>query len=139
MLGYLGAPEKTSEVLRNGWYVTGDIASLDEDGFIRITDRLSRFSKIAGEMVPHIRVEETINQILGGDHHVPVGQEAVDSFMETDRVLLHSPGSALFRTVQQLAKNLQSRPKVPEKIASLLLAHGDQILQAGPESPHGHR
>lgn len=68
MLGYLGAPEKTSEVLRNGWYVTGDIASLDEDGFIRITDRLSRFSKIAGEMVPHIRVEETINHILGGDH-----------------------------------------------------------------------
>ena len=45
-------------MLRDGWYVTGDIATIDEDGFIRITDRLSRFSKIAGEMVPHMKVEE---------------------------------------------------------------------------------
>ena len=67
MIGYLGSPEKTDEVLRDGWYITGDIASIDEGGFIRITDRLSRFSKIGGEMVPHIKVEETINAILG-DH-----------------------------------------------------------------------
>jgi acyl-[acyl-carrier-protein]-phospholipid O-acyltransferase/long-chain-fatty-acid--[acyl-carrier-protein] ligase len=65
MLGYLGNPEKTAEVLRDHWYVTGDIAAIDEDGFIRITDRLSRFSKIGGEMVPHIKVEESINRILG--------------------------------------------------------------------------
>lgn len=65
MLGYLNAPEKTNEVLRDGWYVTGDIATVDEDGFIRLTDRLSRFSKIAGEMVPHVKIEETITQILG--------------------------------------------------------------------------
>ena len=48
-------------MLRDGWYVTGDIASIDEDGFIRITDRLSRFSKIGGEMVPHMKIEEAIN------------------------------------------------------------------------------
>jgi acyl-[acyl-carrier-protein]-phospholipid O-acyltransferase / long-chain-fatty-acid--[acyl-carrier-protein] ligase len=65
MVGYLNAPEKTREVLRDGWYVTGDIASIDEDGFIRLTDRLSRFSKIAGEMVPHLKIEETLIQILG--------------------------------------------------------------------------
>jgi len=65
MLGYLGQPELTAEVLRGGWYVTGDIAAIDEDGFIRITDRLSRFSKIGGEMVPHIKVEEAISRILG--------------------------------------------------------------------------
>ncbi len=65
MLGYLNAPEKTEEVLRDGWYVTGDIATIDDDGFIRLTDRLSRFSKIAGEMVPHVRIEETLAQILG--------------------------------------------------------------------------
>ncbi|MBI3756746.1 MAG: MFS transporter [Deltaproteobacteria bacterium] len=65
MLGYLGQPEKTAEVLREGWYVTGDIASLDDDGFIHITDRLTRFSKIGGEMAPHLRIEEAIGQILG--------------------------------------------------------------------------
>ena len=65
MLGYLNQPALTQEAIRDGWYVTGDIAAVDEDGFIRITDRVSRFSKIAGEMVPHMRVEEVINSILG--------------------------------------------------------------------------
>jgi acyl-[acyl-carrier-protein]-phospholipid O-acyltransferase/long-chain-fatty-acid--[acyl-carrier-protein] ligase len=65
MAGYLHAPDRTAEVIRDGWYVTGDIARLDEDGFVFITDRLSRFSKIGGEMVPHVRVEDAINAIIG--------------------------------------------------------------------------
>jgi acyl-[acyl-carrier-protein]-phospholipid O-acyltransferase/long-chain-fatty-acid--[acyl-carrier-protein] ligase len=66
MKGYLNKPEKTAEVVRDGWYVTGDIARIDSDGFIQITDRASRFSKIGGEMVPHIKVEETLKRVLGG-------------------------------------------------------------------------
>ena len=62
MQGYLGRPEKTAEVLHDGWYATGDVAALDEDGFLQITDRLSRFSKIGGEMVPHIKVEERLHE-----------------------------------------------------------------------------
>ncbi len=65
MLGYLGQPEKTAEVIKDGWYVTGDIVAIDEDGFLRITDRLSRFSKIAGEMVPLGKVEEAVSAVLG--------------------------------------------------------------------------
>jgi len=91
MQGYLGQPEKTAEVLINlgtpasrrrvgeaieehaggtpalpcEWYITGDIAALDEDGFLQITDRLSRFSKIGGEMVPHIKVEEKLHELAG--------------------------------------------------------------------------
>ena len=60
MLGYLGHPDKTVEVLQDGWYNTGDIARIDEDGFVTITDRLSRFSKIGGEMVPHLAIEEEL-------------------------------------------------------------------------------
>ena len=65
MHGYLGQPEKTAEVLRDGWYCTGDVAALDEDGFLQITDRLSRFSKIGGEMVPHIKIEEKLHELAG--------------------------------------------------------------------------
>ncbi|MHB1034165.1 MAG: acyl-[ACP]--phospholipid O-acyltransferase [Pirellulales bacterium] len=67
MLGYLGQPKLTAEVIRDGWYVTGDIATIDADGFIRITGRESRFSKIGGEMVPHILIEETLTKILHVD------------------------------------------------------------------------
>jgi acyl-[acyl-carrier-protein]-phospholipid O-acyltransferase/long-chain-fatty-acid--[acyl-carrier-protein] ligase len=72
MKGYLGDPKKTSDVIMDGWYKTGDIAYLDMDGFITITDRLSRFSKIAGEMVPHMRVEEAIHALLGAPEQVCV-------------------------------------------------------------------
>jgi acyl-[acyl-carrier-protein]-phospholipid O-acyltransferase / long-chain-fatty-acid--[acyl-carrier-protein] ligase len=65
MRGYLGKPEKTAEVLRDGWYTTGDVATMDEDGFLTITDRLSRFSKIGGEMVPHIKIEEKLHDLAG--------------------------------------------------------------------------
>ena len=65
MLGYLGQQQLTDQSMRHGWYMTGDIAAVDEDGFIKITDRISRFSKIGGEMVPHGKIEEIINAALG--------------------------------------------------------------------------
>ncbi len=65
MRGYLKQQEKTDEVLRGGWYNTGDLGAYDEDGFLWVMDRLSRFSKIAGEMVPHVRVESALLQVTG--------------------------------------------------------------------------
>jgi len=68
MKGYLGDPEKTAEVMHGGkWYITGDIARMNRNGFITITGRMSRFSKIAGEMVPHELVEREINNLLQPD------------------------------------------------------------------------
>ena len=55
MVGYLGKPEKTAEVLHEGLYITGDIAAMDEYGFIQMTDRLSRFNKIGVVMRIHMR------------------------------------------------------------------------------------
>ena len=72
MKGYYGRPDlrpKSSAKKRSRmavpfsrWYVTGDVAEIDDEGFIKITGRISRFSKLAGEMVPHIRVEEAIGR-----------------------------------------------------------------------------
>ncbi len=64
MQGYLDKPELTSQVVRDGWYVTGDMAKIDDDGFITLTGRLSRFAKIGGEMVPLERVEEELHGVL---------------------------------------------------------------------------
>ncbi|NUQ64895.1 MAG: MFS transporter [Pirellulales bacterium] len=71
MKGYLNEPERTAEVIRDGWYVTGDIAVIDADGFLRITGRQSRFSKIGGEMVPHLRIEEALGKLLRLDTDQP--------------------------------------------------------------------
>lgn len=64
MQGYLNMPEKTNEVLVDGWYQTGDVVMLDDDGFITITGRMSRFSKIGGEMVPHVKIEELLTKMV---------------------------------------------------------------------------
>lgn len=64
MLGYYNEPKRTADAVKDGWYLTGDIAKIDDDGFIFITGRQSRISKIGGEMVPHVFVEEEIEKIL---------------------------------------------------------------------------
>jgi acyl-[acyl-carrier-protein]-phospholipid O-acyltransferase / long-chain-fatty-acid--[acyl-carrier-protein] ligase len=90
MQGYLGKPEKTAEALQDGWYVTGDIATEDEDGFLTITDRLSRFSKIGGEMVPHIKVEEQLHEIAGATEQKFVVTAVPDGKKGERLVVLHT-------------------------------------------------
>jgi acyl-[acyl-carrier-protein]-phospholipid O-acyltransferase / long-chain-fatty-acid--[acyl-carrier-protein] ligase len=91
MKGYLDEPEKTAEVMREGWYVTGDIARVDPDGFVELVDRLSRFSKIGGEMVPHILIEEKLNQLAGGGDPSFVVTSAPDEKRGEQLVVLHCP------------------------------------------------
>lgn len=67
--GYLNLPEQSAEVLQDGWFKTGDIGRFDEDGFLFIEGRLSRFSKIGGEMVPHETIEQAILAALTTEEH----------------------------------------------------------------------
>jgi acyl-[acyl-carrier-protein]-phospholipid O-acyltransferase/long-chain-fatty-acid--[acyl-carrier-protein] ligase len=106
MQGYLNQPEKTAEVLRDGWYNTGDIAEEDEDGFIRITDRLSRFSKIGGEMVPHIKVEELLHEIAGTTEQVFAVTSIPDDKKGEKLVVLYTlPGEKLHEWLEQLGRS----------------------------------
>ncbi len=108
MIGYLDEPEKTAAVIRDGWYVTGDVAVLDADGFIRITGRQSRFSKIGGEMVPHILVEEMLQGLLSGDsEQVRVAVTAVPDDRKGERlVVLYTE---LDRTPEQICRTLAAK------------------------------
>ena len=90
MKGYLGKPEKTAEVLQDGWYSTGDIASIDEDGFLTITDRLTRFSKIGGEMVPHLKIEEKLHELAGATEQKFVVTGVPDGKKGERLVVLHT-------------------------------------------------
>lgn len=88
--GYLGRPDLTAEVLVDGWYTTGDIATVDGDGFVRITDRLARFSKIGGEMVPHGRVEEALHAAAGSDTPVFAVTSVADEKKGERLAVLHT-------------------------------------------------
>jgi acyl-[acyl-carrier-protein]-phospholipid O-acyltransferase / long-chain-fatty-acid--[acyl-carrier-protein] ligase len=72
---YLG--DEGSEKFRDGWFITGDIARIDPEGFVFIEGRTSRFSKIGGEMVSHTAVEEAIHR------HMPLasGESAEECVM----------------------------------------------------------
>jgi len=92
MRGYLNSPEKTAAVLRGGWYVTGDVGRVEDTGFVRITGRVSRFAKIAGEMVPLERLDEEMHELLAaaGERRLAVAA-APDEKRGERIVVLHLP------------------------------------------------
>ena len=62
--GYLGDLEETSLHMRGGWYDTGDMGLIDEDGFLWHKGRLKRFVKVGGEMVSLVKVEQVLDKYL---------------------------------------------------------------------------
>ena len=120
MRGYLGLEAKTSEVLvsesnkefsgvpvaADRWYVTGDIVAIDEDGFLQITDRMSRFSKIGGEMVPHGKVEEALHEAAETAEQSFVVTGVKDEKKGEQLVALHTLGDELLqRCLEKLAQS----------------------------------
>ena len=91
-MGYLDAEQTAKAMTPDGWYRTGDLARLDDDGFLHLAGRLSRFSKIGGEMVPHGTVEDALRKVLGladsHEHKVAVAS-AADPVKGEQLVVLH--------------------------------------------------
>ena len=104
--GYLDNESATGEVLRDGWLVTGDLSRIDADGFLYIDGRLSRFSKIGGEMVPHATVEAALNKELNLIGDVP--QIAISSRLDEGKgealVLLSAADITLAQAKDALRK-----------------------------------
>jgi len=106
MCGYLGQAEKTAAVLHDGWYTTGDIARMEEDGFLTITDRLSRFSKIGGEMVPHLRIEEKLQELAEETEQVFAVTGVPDEKKGELLVVVHTlPESRIVPVLERLSKS----------------------------------
>jgi acyl-[acyl-carrier-protein]-phospholipid O-acyltransferase/long-chain-fatty-acid--[acyl-carrier-protein] ligase len=107
MKGYLGRDDLTQKKIRDGWYVTGDLAVIDDDGFIRITGREERFAKVGGEMVPLEKVEEELNEVLDSQEKL-VAVTAVPDPKKGERlIVLHLPLPGT--TPPELAKKLGER------------------------------
>ncbi len=91
MKEYLNDPEHTDEAMVRGWYNTGDMARIDPDGYMYITGRLSRFSKIAGEMVPHLVIEEELHSVIDSTDLRFVVSSVEDRSRGERQVALHLP------------------------------------------------
>jgi acyl-[acyl-carrier-protein]-phospholipid O-acyltransferase/long-chain-fatty-acid--[acyl-carrier-protein] ligase len=128
MLGYLARPKLTAEALVDGWYNTGDIAAVDDEGFLRITDRLSRFSKIGGEMVPHLKVEEAVDRVMGDARAVVVG--VPDERRGERLVLLHNSALSPQRIWKALTESTLPKLWIP-KAEDILYIDAIPVLGTG--------
>ncbi len=123
MSGYLNQPELTAKVLKDSWYDTGDVGFIDDDGFVFITGRQSRFSKIGGEMVPHIQIEESIIEIIGeSEDALSVGVTSVPDEKKGERIIvLHTK---LSKTPSEIVKGLSAKG-----LPNLFLPSEDSFIQ----------
>src|SRR6266704_5649482 len=134
--GYLDDPKRTAEILHDGWLKTGDIGRFDEDGFLYIEGRLSRFSKIGGEMVPHETIEQKIIDLLelSGRDERPIAIVGVQDEAKGEALVLLS---AVDLDLAELRKKLQEAgvpnlwiPKQVHRVDSIpVLASGKLDLK----------
>jgi acyl-[acyl-carrier-protein]-phospholipid O-acyltransferase/long-chain-fatty-acid--[acyl-carrier-protein] ligase len=134
--GYLHDPQRTADVLQDGWLKTGDLGRFDEDGFLYIEGRLSRFSKIGGEMVPHEAIESKIVDLLGlsGRDERPIAIMGVQDEAKGEALVLLS---AVDIDLAQLRKKLHEAgvpnlwiPKHVHRVESIpVLASGKLDLK----------
>jgi acyl-[acyl-carrier-protein]-phospholipid O-acyltransferase / long-chain-fatty-acid--[acyl-carrier-protein] ligase len=117
--GYLHDAECTADVLQDGWLKTGDIGRFDEDGFLYIEGRLSRFSKIGGEMVPHEAIENKIVDLLdlsGKDERMIAIVGVQDEAKGEALVLLSAMDVDLAQLRKQLHESGISNLWIPKRV-----------------------
>jgi acyl-[acyl-carrier-protein]-phospholipid O-acyltransferase / long-chain-fatty-acid--[acyl-carrier-protein] ligase len=125
MLGYLNDPEKTAEVIvemdGKRWYKTGDKGHLDQDGFLTIVDRYSRFAKIGGEMISLGAIESAIAKVM--PENIEVLTTAVPDGKKGEKVVLLISGDIdqdeMQGLIEQSGLNPLMRPAELIKVAAI--------------------
>lgn len=114
MMGYLHDPQSTLRVIKDGWFSTGDIGFVDDDGFLTITGRLSQFSKIAGEMVSHLAIEDEIMKVTGVTQQTICVTSAPDQTRGEKLVVVYSNlGLTPHEVIEKLRATTISRLFIP--------------------------
>ena len=117
MGGYYGHDELTAEAIHDGWYRTGDMAKRDNDGFVWITGRQNRISKIGGEMVPHVLIEEMIDKVILANLQTADGTEkGAELFCAVSAVADEKKGE---RIVVLLRRNVMEPAEIIKAMRSL--------------------
>ncbi|MBV1790071.1 acyl-[ACP]--phospholipid O-acyltransferase [Marinobacterium sp. D7] len=124
MLGYLKNEEKTSDAIieldGRRWYKTGDKGHVDEDGFLTIVDRYSRFAKIGGEMISLGAVEAVVREVVGefmkGDEIEFAATNVKDDKKGERVVLLITPGADAATLRQRLIDRGTNPLMIPSEI-----------------------
>lgn len=134
MKGYLNNPEKTQQVLiPEGdftWYVTGDKGKLDEDGFLTIVDRYSRFAKVAGEMVSLSAVEQRIEKVLN-DPSIEMMAISMPDEKKGEKIIILHTGEI---DAKQIREGLQAIPG-----SNLMIPAAYQQVDAIPKLGSGKK
>ena len=119
MKGYLHDDEKTQSVLKiidgKSWYVTGDKGMLDEDGFLTIVDRYSRFAKLGGEMISLGAIESKLSTLIENEEIEYVTTSLKDD-KKGERIILLISGineEQLTELKNRVIKSFENRLMIP--------------------------
>lgn len=152
--GYYKEPEKTAEVMRDGWLLTGDLGELDEDGFLKITGRkkelivLSTGKNVAPALIENLLREHhlishalvhgdgrsylvallTLNQLEAEEHARALGIE-YESFAELTRE------PRMVELVQGIVDRVNARVSSSEAVRKFIILEGDLSVEADEVTP----
>jgi acyl-CoA synthetase (AMP-forming)/AMP-acid ligase II len=117
MKEYYRNPEKTAEVLRDGWLYTGDMANMDEDGFIYLVDRKKDVIITGGENIFPVEVEDAIHNLDSVNDVAVIGIPDQRLGEIAIAIVDPKPGASLSeQEIIQYCMNNLARHKVPRKV-----------------------
>jgi fatty-acyl-CoA synthase len=129
MTGYYKDEEKTQEAFRGGWFHSGDLATIDEEGFISVVDRMKDMIKTGGENVASREVEEAIYRLEGVSEVAAIGAPHPHWVEAVVAVVVPKAGAALDeKEVLKHAREVLASFKVPKRIV---------FAEALPKNPSG--